>query len=64
MRGSSDFPTHISIGNSKDIKWIPATPVALDSAKFLIAKRSTTDEYDEYKMDNTRLLWLYFEVAS
>ncbi len=35
MSSSSDFPSHISIGNSSDIKWIPLTPVVLDSTKFL-----------------------------
>ncbi|MFM1999097.1 MAG: hypothetical protein RL204_1044 [Bacteroidota bacterium] len=64
MSGSSDFPAHISIGNSKDIKWIPLTPVALDSSKFLIAKKRPTDEYNEYVQDNTSLLWDEFAVAS
>ena len=64
MRGSSDFPAHISIGNSKDIKWIPMTPVTLDSTKFLIVRKSSTDQFDSYEHQNTQLLWEEFGDVS
>ena len=63
-RGSSDFPTHISIGNSKDFKWIPVTPVVLDSTKFLIVKKRPTQEHEGYETDNTSYLWKEFRVNS
>jgi len=64
MSSSSDFPSHISIGNSSDIKWIPLTPVVLDSTKFLIVRKSPTDQFNEYEHDYTKLLWEEFRVSS
>ncbi len=58
------FPSYISIGNTKDIKWIPVTPVTLDSTKFLIVRKSSTDQFNEYEHDYTKLLWEEFGVAS
>ena len=62
--GSSDFPSHMSIGNSSDIKWIPLTPVVFDSTKFLIVRKSPTDQFSEYEHDYTKLLWEEFRVSS
>lgn len=61
---SSNFPTHVNIGNSKDIKWIPTVPVDIDSTKFLIAKRKSLSDLDQYFSEYSSLHWEEFEIAS
>jgi hypothetical protein len=61
---NSSFPSYISIGNSKDIKWIPVSPVILDSTKYVLIHKIGHYENEYVNTDQFTVLWREFGVQS
>ena len=55
------FPAFVSLGNSKDIKWIPVSSVDFDSSKFILIKRNFSLEFDFFSASNTDITWGQFD---
>jgi hypothetical protein len=62
QEGFGTFPSYISIGNSKDINWIPVSPVVIDSTKYILINRMNQFENEYYNTDKLTFLWYQFRI--